>query len=593
MSPVVETRVNAHVGAIKWLTIAILTVGITYGVPFDYVEGGGGRYLLGVLQAADPKLFVADPTVIALTRFGSLFYDALAWIVHIIHLSPEALPNLLFALFVLSKFTLVILLYYTVRNSGEGLALLVLWTSWVGQVKNPFVGGDSLFVSQMTHTTVVEILAIAAIYLLIKDRPFWVWLILSIALFLHSVVVLQLALVLGAFTLVASHRAMVWRLGGILLFGTALFVYWFTYAPPSLSSAEGQLFLSLKGSIDHISPFSSDLAGWFRALITVVLAFTAYWVTARESRTMALLAWAAVLGVILGTGQGFLAVGTESVFLSRLQPMRLFTWVALFANLAIMLAAVRLLRDQRVNGIMLIAFGLLSIYDSLWSPIFGFLAIVGLVTTTPRFSRWIPTGKLEWWLRLSIIGVAGLMVAAWGASSQLPFESLADPVPLLVGAVIAGIVLWLALQNSNIQYHLIAGLLAYVSVFAAVSLHQKAEQRIDHDWTQVTDWVRTSTAVSDRFITPPDASNFRIRSLRTTVSENMSALVWVAPSAYEKLLVDIAAVNRAKVDDVWQVEDLFKQAVLLDATYVIVEEPFVANNTPVFAVGSYAVFRLP
>ena len=53
------------------LLIAGFTLLALVGMLFDFDGGNSGRYVLSVLQAADPELFVGDVVVASLARFNT------------------------------------------------------------------------------------------------------------------------------------------------------------------------------------------------------------------------------------------------------------------------------------------------------------------------------------------------------------------------------------------------------------------------------------------------------------------------------------------------------------------------------------------
>ena len=76
------------------------------------------------------------------------------------------------------------------------------------------------------------------------------------------------------------------------------------------------------------------------------------------------------------------------------------------------------------------------------------------------------------------------------------------------------------------------------------------------------------------FITPPNGNNFRILSLRSTVSEDMPALLWVDPFEYVENHERISKIEQGRSGIKWNLIDLFSLAQKWRVGYVVTEGEF-------------------
>jgi hypothetical protein len=127
------------------LLVGIFALVSVWGTPFLYDRGGSGRYLLEVIQAADPELFPQDSVVDSLRRFDSLFYNALAFSFQIAHAPPTLIEPVMRALYIIYQFVLFFALFLLGRKMTQNPWFLVLIGAWAAHQKQFQVGGNGLF----------------------------------------------------------------------------------------------------------------------------------------------------------------------------------------------------------------------------------------------------------------------------------------------------------------------------------------------------------------------------------------------------------------------------------------------------------------
>jgi hypothetical protein len=110
-----------------------------------------------------------------------------------------------------------------------------------------------------------------------------------------------------------------------------------------------------------------------------------------------------------------------------------------------------------------------------------------------------------------------------------------------------------------------------------------------NDWLAVCDWCRKNSAKEDLFLTPPLEDNFRLHALRSSIGEEMSALVWVAPRAYKTNMATAAAIRADLKNGCWDLTGLRDAARTNRARFVLVDGPFRPADRAEFTAGAFSL----
>jgi hypothetical protein len=199
----------------------LFTLIAAWSRPFLYEDGNSGRYLLGVLQAADPELFPNDTVVQELKAFDSLFYKALAMTVGWLSIAPEQVKNLLFICYVFYLFLLFLTLYALTNCITKNKWLFILISIWVIQPTHLPLGGGNLFEPILRHTEVAFLFGLWTIYGLLQKRYLLMWSCLAVALLVHALVGLHLLFFIGPVWFFFHHSFHWKQIAGLILFGLA------------------------------------------------------------------------------------------------------------------------------------------------------------------------------------------------------------------------------------------------------------------------------------------------------------------------------------------------------------------------------------
>src|SRR5262245_37217081 len=509
---------------------AALVVISVLGNPYRYSQYNSGRYLVLAYKTIDPELFPKDQVVTSLSRYRSLFYEGLGTIHRMIGASSLHLEITIGLLYIASKILIVIALYLIARGLGDSFWLFIIIAGWACHQKSTFVGGVGLNMPTLTHLEVVFLASLFGLHFLFSGRPLLFWIMLSAAVFVHSLAAFHLAICAAPLFFKRETDRRHWIGGGIFVASSIL--YLFLMAPPALSAEEGRIFLEAESTSGHISPFKFKAVHWAAVAGMLTAGILAHLQFTRKDKRSSLLAQFALSGAIGGIVLSFLAVLSHSVKLALFQPLRTYFWVGLFSTLLLAQVAVRAFESSLAAGIVLIAPLVLIALDSRWAVVFLWLAIfyLGIRWLVVRLNP-LNLEAFESYSRFVLAFTSMLVLAAWALGARQPFESLRTPV-LIVPAL-------LCLLLTLIFYHLVkwrplaAGLMiVYCLAMASVQSRQFFQERADANWDEISLWCRQHTAKTDRFVTPPEKQNFRCLSLRSTESERITQLSWVDPMVY-------------------------------------------------------------
>lgn len=587
--------------------LLLLLAGVALGlisaasVPLRFDHGNSGRYLLPVLQASDPELFAGDPVVSSLQRFRSLFYDALILGVEVLELRPDEIETLFSWLYWTSRALLVLGIMAIARAFDTDPLTAFALGVWACFTSSAPVGGESLFVNVVTHSTAAFLLGAGGLWALLSRRRLAFWLLLSAQLLVHPLMALHLLLCLGPAQLLLRRRIDRVDLIGGAIFGVSLLIC--SASIPPLSPQEAAVLQGAKGSMNHVALAAQSLPGWLSLLATLAVALGA-WHRRRATDPSAkrdLLAAGIVCGIVAACLLSWLATTSEWVRLVQLQPLRTFVWIHLLCYLLIASAAVHHWRRRTAAAPALMALFMLSLVPSLWQPLFAVIALAALYR--------------EGWRPLWLAATAGLglaIVAGWLARDLLPgLETLRTPVvPALVVSVLGAFAL---ATGERLRAPAACAALALACVLSAWSWHRyyddkddpawgaTYDDRMHQDWDAARRWFAVNTPRSARVVVAGGRGNFRTLALRSAVGEPMSALVWVDPAVYLEIADEAGRVRECLVsppDDgdpragTWRLPCLVRRAAEGDASYLLVEGDVDGGTTaPIRRFGPYRVYR--
>ena len=587
---------KGYIGLVLVLLLGILSI---WASPFRYEDDGSGRYLLKVINAADPELLADDPVADSLKRFDSAFYDILASAFQIVPANPQIIEPAMFTFYIVYKIILLILIYFLAKNlisDFRFFILLALLTFFPNPVA---VGGISLFSSILRHTEIAFLFCLLAlIFLLIQKHYFLFWVSISLALLAHSLVAVHFLIVVLPVYLIgfrSDRPSYLVHFAGWIVFLGALTYYLFYMMPPPMSPEEGKLFLRMKGTFTHISLFNQSTFGWPKVLSLVGITLLIWWFYDKEdknSRQLALMInWGILAAIILSLA----ALYTQSVRLALIQPMRIFFWVWFFTYLLFLIQAFKLIQARSVLGVLLIAAFFLILLQSMYG--FVLLGFAGIYIIADCFLLKVRPNSaldLDKWTAAIMVVLMGILFIGWLVHRfwHLDYKFLSNLWPLYV-LFLLGLIVWSGQIRPRLKQVLWSLVLVCVVLGASLFWHDYYAQRENSDWENVRIWARENSAKDDLFITTPDlGENFRVGSFRTSLTEPMSALAWVDPLLAQKNENDVQNVKSNFRDGKWYLKGLFEMARQRGARYVIVNGEYSAEIEPIFQSNEISVFMV-
>ena len=570
------------------IILAVMVAASIWASPFRYDYGNGGRYLTVVAQRMDPGLFPGDPVVAALTRFDSLFYRVLPMVLS----GPENFESDLFKIFVGMKIALVLSLFWLVRTLTKEPLAAVLLLAWCSQGTSALLGGVALFANTATHGEVVLVLGILAVFFAVQRRYWAFWSLIYLGLFIHSLMTVHLLACVFPVMLWSDPGGRTKLLIGLAGFSICFLAYLHWMTPPSMSPEEVGIFIRAKGDMQHVSPRAQGAADYLKFGLTLALAVLGQrrWLSSQAASR--LLIKFAICGAMISFALGFAAVYGRSSSITQLQPMRIFYWVTLFLEVIIAWAAGAALQARHPFAWAFLGVIVFAMTESLWADALMVLAIAGVVLDPLR----LQPSLHRLWVRVSaglpwVFAVAATACALSG--NRGPFQSLRDPWLMALG-------LGVPLLGEFADFK---GAMAVALVFGLCLC--AAGIRIHHDWTVKKDsdlgrnnwlaacnWCRQNSAKDDLFLTPPAGDNFRLHALRSSIGEEMSALAWVAPRAFETNRNTAAKIGAGFKVGRWDLTFLRDIARTNGAKFVLVDGPFIPSHQAVFTAGGYSIHQV-
>jgi len=550
--------------------------------PFSYADGGSGRYLPNLLRLVDPQLFPADPVADAFGRFESVFYSGLGWLLGGLHVTPTNVEGVFYVLFALSKVALVALVFVLMRSLSQGYEATVILAAWAVHQKAAAVGGDSMFAPSLTHATVAVLLGMAALVLLVRRRPMAFWLVLACALFIHSLIALQLAMIAAPVIAWREHgRVSRSHLIGAGTFGLAFVAYWLWMTPPAFDAEEVQLFMASKGAMVHIAPQAQAALDWISMAGRVGLAWIAYRLFLARQTEFGYFAGFIVAGSLMALVFGLAATTSGNLQLAQLQPMRMFEWVNLCVFILLVCAVPKAWEADRSLGVMLLVVIALNILGSLWGLVWLYMAIASLVIRRTAIT----------WSAIVLLTLVAVGVLLVGSSRV---ESLSEPAPVLMLVLVVA-ALWLGATKPSWRSAVVTVAVVTALQGRTVYVRGYAAERQNTDFELACQWIATNTSKGARFITAvtaKGAGNFRTRALRTSLNEGQSAVYWVAPRVARDNEQAAEQVQAAWDGHAWDMNTLWRLAGAWEATYILLEGG-PAPAGALYQQGEYRVVEVP
>lgn len=576
------------------LLVLLFVIVSIFGSRFHYSIRNSGLYLLPVIRTLDPDIFKNDSAVDSLGKFSSLFYEVLSFGVRTFGVSPDNLVSVLRVIYAISKALLMVLVFILAYQLKKDLWLFLLMAAWVSHVKLVPVGNILLFKPLLTHETMAFLLGVTALIFLLRRNYSLFWLALGFSILFHSIMAFHLFLCVAPAAVLMDKFRFRFRfkkhLIGLILLVIFSLVYLLLMAPPFLSSREATIFFIEKGACKHVSPFNQSFLGWVHMLGVIALAYLANKFILKKKKSGNLIGLSLLCGTGFGLALSFAAVVTKVPLFALIQPMRIFLWVTFLAYLLIALAAVQTLRQNSQVGVILSAIIVLSVLNSLWSLMFVFAAIAYLIIEKywALLSRHI-SFSFPAFVFIGITLAVCVMIFSWIFQLGHPHSPSHLPAGLLIFLMSLTL-----MSKKNYCGLLVFILVGYSVIGTSFFRHDYFAGRMNLDWDKTRLWCRDNTDESDKFITPPDGNNFRIISLRSTVSEEMLALLWVDPFEYVKNQKRVSLVEQSRLKMKWNLKNLFSLAQKWGATYVVTEGAFEPIQTsPAFSSGDFCVFRVP
>jgi hypothetical protein len=410
-------------------------------------------------------------------------------------------------------------------------------------------------------------------------------------LFIHSLVTIHLLACVFPVIFFSDRPGRAKFLIGAAAFCICFLSYMHWMTPPPMSREEAGIFMRAKGDMQHISPLAQGMANYlkFGLMLTLAILGQRRWLSAEPGAR--LMINFAITGTIVALMLGLAAVFGHLLSITEMQPMRIFFWVSLFLQVIVAWAACAALIERHPVSWVFLGVIIFSMADSLWAEGLAVLAIVGLGFEWISRQPWKSKALTRWFDRLLWAFAFAVVICAL-AGNKAPLQSVRDPWLIALGG---GLPLLMKLS----EWH---GAQTLWSAFglclcaAAIGMHhawavaqEKTLNSRRNDWLAVCGWCSTNTAKADVFLTPPSGDNFRLHALRSSISEEMSALAWVAPRVYKTNMEMAVALTREFKNGSWDLDGLRGAARTNGARFVLVDGPFRPAHHAVFTAGAFSL----
>ena len=225
------------------------------------------------------------------------------------------------------KIALVLSLFWLIRTLTKEALAVVLLLAWCSQNTSALLGGIPLFTNTVTHSEIVQVLGILTIVCAVRRLYWGFWLLICLALFIHSLVTIHLLACAFPVILISERQAKGKVLLGAAGFCTCFLFYMHWMTPPSMSPEEAYIFIRAKGDMQHISPLSQGAVNYlnFGLMLTLAILGQRRWLsTERGARLMINFT---ICGTIIAFVLGLTAVFGRNLRIMEIQPLRIFFWV--------------------------------------------------------------------------------------------------------------------------------------------------------------------------------------------------------------------------------------------------------------------------
>jgi hypothetical protein len=136
--------------------------------------------------------------------------------------------------------------------------------------------------------------------------------------------------------------------------------------------------------------------------------------------------------------------------------------------------------------------------------------------------------------------------------------------------------------------------LLFSLVIVSINTHRNYKVRFDTDWDKVRYWARQQTQKSDLFINATGSGNFRTTSLRSSIGEPESALMWVDPIIGLENADNYHRVHQGYDGSSWNLSYLLSLRKNWNANYIILDKPYYPKDLePVFVAGRFSLLKIP
>jgi hypothetical protein len=581
------SKYNARV---FWPIFLVTIVAVSvWASPFRYDYEAGGRYLTVVAKKMDPGMFPGDPVVAALARFDSLYYRALPAVLS----GPERFESDLFKIFVGMKIAQMLSLFWLMRTLTKEPMAAVLLLAWWSKTSAALLGGSPLFANIVTHSEIAQVLGILAVVCAVRSRYWGFWPLLCLAVFIHSLVTIHLLACVFPVILFGDRPGRAKFLLGAAGFCLCFLCYMHWMTPPRMSAEEAGIFLRAKGDMQHVSPLAQGVGNYLKFGLVFALAFLGQrrWLSAEPGAR--LLINFVMTGTVVSLMLGFATVFGHSLSITQVQPMRIFFWVTVFLQVIIAWAAGAALQERHPVAWALLGVILFSMADSLWAEGLAVIAIAGIwldwvwqrAGQSKALARW--SERLMW-------GFALVVVACALSGNKPPLQSVRTPWLIALGAGLPALMKvseWNGTRTLWPAFGLCLCAAAIGMQHGWAAAQEKDRKSGRNDWLAICEWCRKNSAKGDRFLTPPREDNFRLHALRSSIGEEMSALVWVDPRAYESNTEEAAALRTELKNGCWDLNGLRAAARTNGIRYVLVDGPFRPAHHAEFTAGAFSLHR--
>lgn len=553
--------------------------------PYRNDEAHTTRYYLPVMRALDARLFADDPVVSSISRFRSWFYDAVSLAGRAAHLTPDGLPQFLTTLYAISLLGCFACICGIARAVDRSPLMFVLLGLICLRSMGAIVGGDGLFAPTVTHKEASTLFGLAVLWSILSGRYFLGLALLSVTVFIHGLTALHIAWCVVPVLVMSELRFSRRLLAGLALLAASFCAYYAIAARGLGFDAEAaQLFLTNKGSINHIALASQGKTQWLLMFGVLLLAgVSRRYLADQGGKTLQMIErfWISGSIICITVSAAFAVSGDHR--LALFQPLRCFTWVTLLALVETSAAAIKVRKQDGLAFTILIAtmgFKLAGVF--LWVP---FLCIA-IVYIGAQIIGILSRGAAVTGLRVASVAIVLGTLIGFLLKKHVPLESLQSPLTLILCILAVSTIL---LLGSKAPATLQLGSAGLFLVLCIMSVHTKASS-IDSNWIAMAHWVQNNTQFGDRVLTPPEAEEFRNLSYRSPVSEPMNPLWWVNPKLEMALEARASRVRGLCANGTCDCEGLAELARAWGARYFITEGKCQQPRQPAHQTNNYNLF---